>query len=399
MTVLFVNTLYRPHVGGGAEVVLEGMVQGLHRRARNVAVLATHGGAGVLRERVDGVAVTRVPLRNLYWPYPPTARPAAARALWHAADSYNLAQGAEVGRILDEIRPSVVVCHNLPGLSAAVWSACARRRLPLVQVLHDYYGLCPKVTMFRGGASCAAQCAGCSWLRLPHRRASKAVTAVVGVSRAVLDAHLRHGLFEGARERAVIYNARALPAPAAASAPAQRPFTFGYIGALTEIKGVHRLAQAFERVAARAGRALRLLVAGRGEDGYVAHLRRRYESPRVRFLGPVDAASFYAGIDVTVVPSLWNEPLATVVYESIGAGVPVIGARRGGIVEMVQHEVNGLLFEPMDEAAFDAALERALASPGLLESMRRAGRASISHLLDPQRMLDEYEALFARIRA
>ena len=91
MKVLYVNSLYPPDVGGGAEVALAAMVQGFRRRGQQVAVLSTHAGGGVLRELVDGVPVYRMANRNIYPFFPPQARPAWQRSLWHAIDSANRA--------------------------------------------------------------------------------------------------------------------------------------------------------------------------------------------------------------------------------------------------------------------------------------------------------------------
>jgi glycosyltransferase involved in cell wall biosynthesis len=401
MRVLYVNALYPPHVGGGAEVALAAIVQGFRERGQDAAVLTTHASAGVLREQVDGVPVLRIGQRNVYWHHPPQDRPGWARALWHAIDSYNLPMAHQAGAVIDEVGPDLIVCHNLAGLSAAIWGAAGRRRIPLVQVLHDYYSLCPRVSMFRDGRACARPCAGCSLFRMPHPRASRAVSAVVGVSQAVLDTHLAHGLFAGVGIKAVVHNGRSLPAlPGRGEADAgdvPGPFTVGYIGALTEIKGVHELAGAFRRAAASSVRAMQLLIAGSGKPEFVVQLRQAHESDHVRFVGQVEPTSFFSGLDVCVVPSLWNEPLGMVAFEAIACGVPVIGARRGGIPEIVQHGVNGLLYEPDEPGALERALARVIDEPALLPALRAAGRASVARFLNPQRMLDECEAIYRRV--
>ncbi|PKM03520.1 MAG: glycosyl transferase family 1, partial [Gammaproteobacteria bacterium HGW-Gammaproteobacteria-6] len=46
MKILFLNAFYTPHVGGGAEVILRHLAEGLQRRGCEVAVLATGPDAG-----------------------------------------------------------------------------------------------------------------------------------------------------------------------------------------------------------------------------------------------------------------------------------------------------------------------------------------------------------------
>ena len=50
----------------------------------------------------------------------------------------------------------------------------------------------------------------------------------------------------------------------------------------------------------------RLKIAGLGPDAYVAELKRQFQDPRIEWLGFTENRSFYASIDVTVVPSLWG---------------------------------------------------------------------------------------------
>lgn len=44
-------------------------------------------------------------------------------------------------------------------------------------------------------------------------------------------------------------------------------------------------------------------------------------------------------------PSIWEEPLGVIVFESFIFGKPVIGSNRGGIPEMIQEGVNGEIFD------------------------------------------------------
>jgi glycosyltransferase involved in cell wall biosynthesis len=47
-----------------------------------------------------------------------------------------------------------------------------------------------------------------------------------------------------------------------------------------------------------------------------------------------------------VVPSIWHENFPYVINQSFAFGRPVIGARRGGITELVDHGTRGLIFDP-----------------------------------------------------
>ena len=52
--------------------------------------------------------------------------------------------------------------------------------------------------------------------------------------------------------------------------------------------------------------------------------------------------------------------------------MPVVGARVGGVPELVAHEVNGLLYDAFDSEALASALRRILDEPGCLDRFARS---------------------------
>jgi glycosyltransferase involved in cell wall biosynthesis len=92
-----------------------------------------------------------------------------------------------------------------------------------------------------------------------------------------------------------------------------------------------------------------------GDDGIVFHGRYDHD----------DLASIHAGLDVVVVPSVWQEPFGLVVREAQLAGTPVVGSDVAGIAESIEHEVSGLLFRTGDAGALRSALQRFVDDPGL----------------------------------
>ena len=84
----------------------------------------------------------------------------------------------------------------------------------------------------------------------------------------------------------------------------------------------------------------------------------------------------YDRADVCVVPSRWDNSPNTV-YEAMAAGKPVVASRVGGIPELVEDGVTGILVPPGDPAALAAALGRLAGDAGLRARMGAAGRARI----------------------
>lgn len=392
MKILYVNCLYHPHVLGGAEISLKLIVDGMKARGHEVAVLATGRGPGLQRDEVDGVPVYRVPIANTYWQYDTQGPPAWRRALWHLRDAYNRRMGEWVRDVARLERPDVASCHNLSGISVSAWDALADCGVPVVQVLHDHYLRCPRSVMFKAGAPCRSQCLSCKAFRLHHPRHSRRVAAVVGISRFMLEGVVADGYFAGSRQR-VIYNARSIP-QAMVSRPDPRPrLTFGFIGKLAHVKGIEWVLEAFHSLQLDAD----LLIAGQGIEAYVDGLRRRYASPHVSFVGHAAPAEFYPRIDVCLVPSLWPEALGMVAIEAAAFGVPVIASNRGGLPESIRDGVNGLICDPDDPPSLAAAMRRLAGDAALRERLAHDARASVAPFIDVDRMLDQYEELYAQL--
>ena len=128
--------------------------------------------------------------------------------------------------------------------------------------------------------------------------------------------------------------------------------------------------------------AIRLMPRGRAEallfgdpatfPDYVAQLRQAAEGLPVRFMGRFEreaTASIYAQMDVLVVPSLWLENSPLVIHEAFMTGVPVVGARIGGIADLIADGVNGLLYTPDAPAELARALRTLEADRGLLSEL------------------------------
>jgi glycosyltransferase involved in cell wall biosynthesis len=113
-------------------------------------------------------------------------------------------------------------------------------------------------------------------------------------------------------------------------------------------------------------------------DAYVDALRERITqvglSDRIRFPGYIaDPARIMSEIDVLVHPAD-NESFGRVVVEAMAAGLPVVGARGGGVGEIVLDGETGLLSAPDDPAALAENMARLIADVELRARLGTAGR-------------------------
>jgi len=75
--------------------------------------------------------------------------------------------------------------------------------------------------------------------------------------------------------------------------------------------------------------------------------------------------------DLLAVPSQWLETGPMVVLEAFAAGIPVMGSNLGGIAELVQHHVNGILVEASSINAWANELEQLCEHRDNLEQLKR----------------------------
>ena len=87
-----------------------------------------------------------------------------------------------------------------------------------------------------------------------------------------------------------------------------------------------------------------------------------------------DVRPYVVDYDVCIVPSVFEEPFGLTVVEGFAFSIPVIASAVGGIPEIVQHAVTGLLVPPNDPVALADAMLTYLGSSALRSEHGRAGR-------------------------
>lgn len=132
------------------------------------------------------------------------------------------------------------------------------------------------------------------------------------------------------------------------------------------------------RALARLGRPVNALFVGIERDPALERLEAGLPpGGRVAYTGFRDPVlPFYRLLDIKVLTTL-REGLSQAILESMALGVPVITAAVGGTPEVVQDEVNGLLFPPADDRALALALERLLDHPELCRRLVEAGYETV----------------------
>jgi glycosyltransferase involved in cell wall biosynthesis len=103
-----------------------------------------------------------------------------------------------------------------------------------------------------------------------------------------------------------------------------------------------------------------------------------------------------AGIDVLIVPSLWLENSPLVIHEAFMAGVPVIASRIGGIGELIEDGVNGLLVAPGSPEELGAMLRTCVDDSELLARLSSRAPSIKTMEQDAEEWEERYRDVLAR---
>jgi len=154
-------------------------------------------------------------------------------------------------------------------------------------------------------------------------------------------------------------------------------FVVGCVANWRPRKGVEILLDACERLEPD----MRVHLVLVGETGTSKLVQRVAASPirdRVHVLGPrADAPAVAAAFDVAVLPAVKREGLPKTVIEAMAYGVATIASRVGGVAEIIEDGVSGIIVPPGDAQALAEAIARLHDAPGLREELGRRGKERI----------------------
>jgi glycosyltransferase involved in cell wall biosynthesis len=165
------------------------------------------------------------------------------------------------------------------------------------------------------------------------------------------------------------------------------------------LKNQHGLIQALDPLASRIPLKLTLLGRFSGDEGSQKVQQLAATRPWCQIAGLADFAGIADALSrgsLLVLPS-FEENCPMAILEGMAAGIPIAASRAGGIPDLVQDEITGLLFDPRQPESIRSAIERMLTQPELAQKLATAGRQRADLLFRPEaiatRHLEVYESL------
>jgi glycosyltransferase involved in cell wall biosynthesis len=353
---------------GGAEAVIETLLDGTDRRRYTPVVALPGGSALIARWRAAG------------WTVHETRSAPRLRDV-----SGGLAMVRDLEAIVRTQAISVVHTH---GTAAQIYGgrAAARAGCPVVWHTHDTFHT------------------AWTWEGVLHRLAAAqrhdVVIAISQVVATTLQGHVSPSQVD------VIPNGVCAEPVTPQPRPVAGPWVV-WCGRLQRWKGAHLFLEMAALVARTQPTARFVLVGGTlfgMEPDYAPSLRARAEelqiADRVEWAGQVaDARPWMAAADVCVHSSVAPEPFGLVIAEAMMQSRPVVAFQQGGPAEMIVDGETGMLVRPGDVSALAQAVSALLADPDRAARLGRAGRTRALSTYTSAAMVARVESAYDRARA
>jgi glycosyltransferase involved in cell wall biosynthesis len=314
--------------------------------------------------------------------------PVPRRAWWARRTARSLASAAATRGALSLTRPDVIVTWGTHGIDRAVIRGLFGSRVPSLAVVMDYALLdlldppwddidrsprlyasilstLDRVTGMEGSCPSPDHWAFCSEAARHQYRA-------------------RLGMIE----RDLVIH---LGVPVPAEPPPPRPddgfVRVGMAARLVPEKGVLTLLRAAEILTQDPGPRLSIDVRGPIADPvFGQRLRDAVEAAQAKgaavtlgpSIAPADMPQWLARQDVLVMPFEWAEPFSLALLEAMAAARAVLATPVGGSAEILEDDVNALVFEPGNAGALAGGLDRLRRDPKLRNRLAGAGFATVS---------------------
>ena len=293
---------------------------------------------------------------------------------------YNSKAAKRLDEILAIEKPDIAHVHLLwGGMGAAIFHVLKKHRVPLVHTVHDYRMVCPAYTFKQGNGCLCEKCKMWNYYNCALRRCNKGslaqsiimaaemytrqlfhnplknIDGFIFVSQFAKDKHVEHNRSFSAANSVVLYNYTKPMLPPDINT---KEDYYLFFGRLSYEKGAKTLIEAFGQLTSQ-----RLLVVGTGPlEDELKQICLKNEWQNIEFIGYKSGMPLYELIRnarFVCVPSEWYENNPMTILESYSMGTPVIGARIGGIPEIIEHGKTGFCFESRNIDDLRSAIENA----------------------------------------
>ncbi len=329
---------------------------------------------------------------------------------------YSFEAKKKMAALLKNFQPDIVHLNNFTHqISPSILDVIKDHHIPVVMTMHDYKMVCPTYGMLCRGKVCE-RCKGERFYHCGINRCTKGSLFKSMVNVAEMYLHhrvlhiydkidfyispsrfLKNKVAEMGLKGEVVYLPNCVDVSEFEPGFEGQGKSIVYVGRLSHEKGIETLIEAVN------GINIKLKVIGDGPlRGYLEEKIKARAITNVEFLGYQTGQDLHSEIRNSmflVIPSEWYENNPLTVIEAFALGKPVLGARIGGIPELVRDWETGLCFQSGDVEDLTKKLKLLLEHIGRLEKMGRAAREYVEYNLNSDIHYTELMNIYERAMA
>ena len=326
----------------------------------------------------------------------------------------------KLSQLLKDVKIDIAHLHNIgPQITPSICPVLKENKIPILWTLHDYGALCPNTSFVSNGTICE-RCKADKFYHCTLHKCKKGSYSASAVSslrsyiykfintQQYIDYYICPSRFLKSKFEEYGYDKNRL-------VHLYNPYNYEnilqldggktveysnyilYIGRIEKIKGILTLLTAMKHL-----KDVNLVIIGRGEAETVCHdYVRENNLTNVHLVGHVEKTkviSFIKHSLFTVCPSEWYENFPYSIVEPMVLGKAVVGARIGGIPELVVDGETGFTFNPGDVNDLKSKIELLLSDQNLLNECGKNACEHVSKMVDFETHYQKMEKVFQQLK-
>ena len=314
---------------------------------------------------------------------------------------YSFEAKRKIEELIKEEKPDIAHLHNVyHQISPSILYTLKKFDIPVIMTLHDYKMVCPSYSMLSDGKICEF-CKDSNYYYCVLRKCVKESRLksilntcemylhhkILGIYNLV-DVFISPSMFLKNKVEEMGFRGNIVHLPNFVNLCDYKPQydwqedSIVYFGRLSKEKGLFTLIDAME------GLDLKLKIIGEGPSKQGLESRvKSWGLENIKFMGYKSEEELKDEIKKSmfiVLPSEWYENNPLTIIEGFSLGKPAVGARIGGIPELVKDNETGLTFELGNVDDLRAKIILLLKSPADIERMGRNARKMVDEKLNPE---------------
>ena len=363
MKITIISNLYKPYTRGGAEVIVENVINGLLEKKHDVTLITTQPFKGIKtlfpkKENKKNLNIYRFYPLNIFYYLNDYKHSFITRFIWNILDTFNIHSFIIMLSLLNKNKGEVVMVHNLKGIGYLTILAAKLKGLKIIYTIHDMQLITPLGFVIKGEENAKIHTSFFTKVYANiNKLLFKQVDTVIAPSNYILE---QHKDFFPKAKRIKLVNPIKIPRVVRYIKEGKwTELQFLFLGQIEKHKGIEFLLKSFKTYLDK-NNYLNYKLHIVGEGTCKKKLEEEHASKNFIFHGKIEHEklnTLFPKMDFLVFPSLCYENCPTVILESFSFDVPVIVSDIGGAGELVEHGKNGYLFEANNQIEFHEILD------------------------------------------